>query len=110
MHLPGLYRDVPRPPRRDGAGIARDDGVVAQALAEFMRHHLRLHRLFHEARLLVHDLVPVLHPLLRFFEEAPVGLALEQRQQRREGTPAVADQPDLYWIPQPDALWIELDL
>ncbi len=77
--LPALGGDMARPPRGDGAGIARHDRVVAQPLADRVCHHLRLHWLLIHGRELEHEFVPLLHALLGFLQKAAIGVLLEPR-------------------------------
>jgi len=43
VHPPSSRRDVPGPPRGDGAAVAGDDGIAPQPQAELAHEHLRLH-------------------------------------------------------------------
>ena len=75
-----------------------------------MRHHLRLHGFFHVGGALEHQLIPLLHSLLRFFQEAAVFLALQHRDKFFQGSAAVAYQSDLYRITQSDLDGIKINL
>ena len=63
MHLAALDGNVARPPGGDRAGVADDDGVVRQPLAQLPGDDLRLHRLVRRVAALVHQLAPLLHVL-----------------------------------------------
>ena len=65
MYLPSSHGDMPRPPGRDRAAIATDDGIIVQSLAKFARDDLRLHRDRRIARPALKKLVPLLHTLVR---------------------------------------------
>ena len=99
-----------RRPGGDGAAVAGDDRVIIQELVERIGGNFRLHRRGGRGTAILHQLHPVLHVLLRLLQEAPVLLALEQGKQRGEDAAGVADQPDLDWMPQPNARGIDVDL
>ncbi len=53
-----------------------------EQLVQLVRHHLRLHRRVAARAALLHQLVPLLHAVLRLLEEAAVLAHVELRQQR----------------------------
>ena len=88
MHLPALDRDVARPPGGDRAGVAGDDGVVAQPLAELAGDDLRLHRRVRAAcRAPPSAAAIACMPSCACSRKRAVLLALQQRQQRAQRAP-----------------------
>jgi hypothetical protein len=53
---------------------------------------------------------PFGHSFLGLFEDSPVLLTVKEGQKFLQGQAAVANQSDLYRIPQPDATRIDIDL
>src|SRR5581483_1220454 len=72
--------------------------------------HLGLEGLVSALGLLEQEIVPLAHALLCLFEEAAVGLVLDQRQQRREDAAAVADEANVGGVAQADARGVAVDL
>ena len=54
--------------------------------------------------------VPALHALLARLDKALIGLLLDQRQQRAQNRPAIADESDFSGIAQADPRRADIDL
>ena len=94
--------------------VPRSQETIASSrepLAELARHHLRLHRLV--AARLARSSMSARHPPCpagRVSRKRGPRLRREQRQQRLEGAPGIADEADLDRIAQADARGVEVDL
>ena len=102
--------DVSCGPGCDGSGIGRDDRVVGEQVVDMPCDHLRLER--HVVPLLPvsHQLPPVLHSRLGFFQERAVTPPFEHRQKRLERRLGVSRQADVYGKTKPDPRCIAVNL
>src|SRR5438552_11844333 len=108
--LTALDGNVPRPPGGDGAAVAGDDSVGTQALAKFVRHHLRLHGLIGARLVGAHHLAPLFHSVLGLLQEFAIFFVAETWNKLLQGALAVAHQSNFNGITQADALGVKLDL
>ena len=101
---------MPGEPRGDGPTIAGNNRVLPQAFAQFPGNHLRLHRFVHTGGLFLHDLPPFAHAFLRGFQKPAVLFALQEREEFLQSPPAVACEPRLDRVTEPDAGGIDVEL
>ena len=95
-----------------GALLAENNIIpnICQQIADGFDHHLRSQWRTRGRFDLGQQAIPILHPTLRFFQEAAVGLAPKQRDQSRERRLGVPDEPDLDRIAQPNPVRLHIDL
>src|SRR3954469_15265346 len=102
--------DIPCSPGRDRAAIARDDRIVIQQPIQLISDNLGFHRQISPSAVLVHHLPPFFHSLLRGFQEAPVVLTLEQRDERHQHGFGFSYEAYVRWKAQTNARAVEVDL
>ena len=110
MHLALLGLHITRPNGRVGAGVGDDDRVLFGVFAQLIADDLRFHRHRIAGAFLLKDGVPILHTVLRFFEELAVLVSLEQRQKQAQRLLRITHQTHIHGRTQSDALRIRVDL
>jgi hypothetical protein len=99
-----------RDPSCNGPGVAGNDGIVGQQLAEFARYNLGLQRHVFAAGARVHQLAPLCHSGLRLFKEGTVLAPLDHRQKPTQGSGSITRQADIHRKAQPEPGWIAVNL